>query len=83
MKYVTKSHGVPIFDIEDVKTLPKIVQLTKWLHMNEEELLFLTREYKRINDDKSRTCAIAYSNGNVALFVDDLTNGAFDGNENK
>jgi|CXWK01.1.fsa_nt_gi hypothetical protein len=78
MTPVMKSHGIPIFDVAAVKTIPKIVQLTKWLNFNENELEFIASEYRRIDKDRARTCVIAYNHGRIALFVNDLTNGAFE-----
>jgi len=80
MTTVMKSHGVPIFDVTDVKKIPKIVQLTKWLNCNDDELAYVTNEYRRINKDTARRCMIAYDNGRVAVFVNDVTNGAFEAN---
>lgn len=78
MTRVMKSHDVDIFDIVDVRKIPQIVRLTKWLNVNDNELEFVTKEYRRIVKDKTRLCVLAYDRGRVAIFVNDVTEGAFD-----
>lgn len=56
----------------------KLVRLTKWLQPVPTELKYLHAEYHRIKNDLSRICVAVVANNMIALFVNDLTNGAFD-----
>lgn len=55
-----------------------MVRLTKWLPANNIEFRFAKNEYLRISKDVTRVCVIVYAEGKVAVFVNDLTGGAFD-----
>lgn len=54
------------------------VRLTKWLPGLHEEMAYLRREYLRISADPLRSCAIVRKNEKYALFVNDVTEGAFE-----
>jgi len=71
---------IRIFDWNDVKSLEKVgfVRLTKWLDGLNEEMTYLRDEYVRISSDPLRSCAIVTLNGKYALYVNDITYGAFD-----
>jgi hypothetical protein len=55
-----------------------MVRLTKWLPPVQSEFVFLSNEYKRISKDPLRTCYIVYCEGKISLFVNDITEGAFE-----
>lgn len=64
----------------------KLIQLTIWLDLDKENRKFLTKEYKRINDDPDRICRIVKHKNKFALFVDDYAsrvNSIEAANENK
>lgn len=81
-KPVIKFRDLMVYRYEDIAK--KLVRLTKWLTPIPAELSYLHREYKRINADRNRVCIVAMKDHKVALFVNDLTNGAFEalGDEN-
>ncbi len=68
---------MPIYNFGDIVEW-KLVQLSKWLPPTTDELQYLYRECKRICSDRKRIACVAIFDGKIALFVDDLTNGAFD-----
>lgn len=67
-----------IFQLKDVPSNKKIVRLTKWLPATNVELAYLEKEFERIKEDLTRFTMVVYHNGQVALYVNDLTGGAFD-----
>jgi len=71
-----KVSGITLFSIEDAEEIG-LVQLTNWLPGYREELSYLVAEHKRISSDKSRTCKLVCEDMRYALFVNDMTNGAF------
>ena len=81
-KPVTKFKDLMIYHRADISK--KLVRLTKWLPPVPTELSYIYDEYRRIKADKTRVCIVATENHRVALFVNDLTNGAFEalGEEN-
>lgn len=77
-KPVMRFGTISIFQLRDLPTNRTIVRLTKWLPAIEKELQFLEKEYHRIISDANRFCMVVYHNGQVALYVNDLTNGMFE-----
>lgn len=77
-KPVMRFGSIDIFQLRDLPENRKIVRLTKWLPAVEKELQFLEKEYQRITSDPTRIGIIVYHNGQVALYVNDLTGGVFD-----
>lgn len=77
-----KFRDMNVYDSADISK--KLVRLTKWLSPVPTELEYLRKEYLRIKGDKNRTCVVVLNDHRVALFVNDLTNGAFEtlGEEN-
>jgi len=75
---IMKFGDVCIFQLRDIETQKKMVRLTKWLPAVQKELHYLEAEYKRISHDPLRQAMLVYNNGAVALYVNDLTGGAFD-----
>lgn len=74
-----KFGGVDIYQLKNVpEDTVKTTRLTKWLPAVQVELKFLTDECVRIRKDPKRFAMVVYHNGQVALYVDDQTNGAFD-----
>lgn len=69
---------VDIFQLRDLPQNKKIIRLTKWLPAVSKELQFLESEYHRIASDPTRVVMIMYQDGQVALYVNDLTGGMFD-----
>lgn len=74
---VMKFNEVDIYQLKDVPD-SKVTRLTKWLPAVQVELQYLTDECVRIKKDPKRFAMVVYHNGQVALYVDDVTNGAFD-----
>lgn len=74
---VMKFNEVDIYQLKDVPD-SKVTRLTKWLPAVQVELQYLTDECVRIKKDPKRFAMVVYHNGQVALYVDDQTNGAFD-----
>lgn len=76
---VMKFGEVDIYQLKDVpEGSKKVTRLTKWLPAVQAELKFLTDECVRIRKDPKRFAMVVYHNGQVALYVDDQTDGAFD-----
>ena len=70
---------VDIYQIKDVpSSAMKVTRLTKWLPAIQSEIKYLADECVRIRQDSKRFAMVIYHNGQVALYVDDVTNGAFD-----
>lgn len=67
-----------IYQLKDIPNDRKIVRLTKWLPATNAELAYLEKELVRITSDANRFGMIVYHNGQVALYVNDLTNGVFE-----
>lgn len=67
-----------VYQLRDINNIKSMVRLTKWLQPIQAEFIYLTNEYKRIMKDPKRYGYIVYSAGKIALFVNDLTDGAFD-----
>lgn len=78
MKPYIKSPLCDVYHIKDVANIKSMVRLTKWLQPIHGEFVYLANEYKRISKDPLRTCYIVYSEGKIALFVNDVTEGAFE-----
>lgn len=78
MKPFMKLPTVDVFQLKDVVHLPTIVRLTKWLPPVKDEFEYLSNEYHRISKDARRTCYIVYHAAKIALFVNDMTEGAFE-----
>jgi len=78
MKPYMKLSTVNVYALKDVANIKSMVQLTKWLQPLQSEFAYLVREHHRINDDPLRDCYIVYANGRIALFVNDITEGAFE-----
>lgn len=70
--------GLDVFQLRDVPSSIKTVRLTKWLPATQKEFEYLKNEYNRIMCDPSRSGMVVYNKGTVALFVNDMTDGAFD-----
>lgn len=78
MKPYMRLETVDVFQLKDVSGLKNIVRLTNWLDPINEEFEYLESEYHRISSDPSRKCYIVYHQARIALFVNDVTNGAFE-----
>lgn len=68
---------VKIVQLQELRGVEGLVRLTKWLPGLHEEMTYLRNEYFRISADPLRVCMIATHNGKFALYVNDITNGAF------
>jgi len=84
-KPIMQFDGIDIFQLRDVEAKKNMVRLTKWLPATNQEFGYLAKEYGRIREDATRQCVIVYWCGKVALYVNDITEGAFDrmGDENE
>lgn len=69
---------INVYLLGDMNDFDNMVRLTKWLPPCREDLEFLEHEYRRISSDPLRKCFLVFNIGKFALFVDDLTDGAFD-----
>ena len=77
-KPIMQYDGIDIFQLRDIAPTKKFVRLTKWLPATSQELKYLAGEYTRIREDPTRRCLIVYWAGKVGLFVNDMTDGAFE-----
>ncbi|NRH21059.1 hypothetical protein HOO68_03375 [Candidatus Gracilibacteria bacterium] len=66
-----------VYQLKDIANIHGMVQLTKWLQPVQAEFRYLASEHRRITKDPSRKCYIVYSENKIALFVNDMTEGAF------
>jgi len=78
MKPFMQIKTLDVFQLKDVSNISNIVRLTKWLPPVKEEFDYLSVEYKRISSDVRRECYLVYHAGKIALYVNDITNGAFE-----
>ena len=77
-KPIMQFDSLDIFQVSDIEKRRNIVRLTKWLPATQQELAYLASEYRRISVDPCRQCFLVYEIGRVALYVNDITEGAFD-----
>lgn len=78
MKPFMRVKTVDVFQLKDISSIPSMVRLTKWLPPIKDEFEYLSGEYHRISSDERRTCYIVYHAGKIALYVNDITSGAFE-----
>lgn len=78
MKPFMRLKTVDVFQLKDISNIPSIVRLTKWLPPVKDEFDYLSREHSRISSDVRRECYIVYHAGKIALYVNDITSGAFE-----
>jgi len=78
MKPYMRLPTADVYHMKDVANIKSMVRLTKWLQPIQSEFVYLVGEYKRISKDPSRTCYIVYFESKIALFVNDITEGAFE-----
>ena len=78
MKPYMRLPTADVYHLKDIANIKSMVRLTKWLPPIQSEFVYLSNEYKRISKDPFRKCYIVYSESKIALFVNDVTEGAFD-----
>jgi len=78
MKPYMRLPTADVYHLKDIANIKSMVRLTKWLQPVQAEFVYLANEYKRISKDPLRACYIVYSNSKIALFVNDITEGAFE-----
>lgn len=78
MKPYMRLPAADVYHLKDIANIKSMVRLTKWLQPVHAEFAYLVGEYKRISKDPFRTCYIVYSESKIALFVNDVTEGAFE-----
>ena len=71
-----KVSGITLHSVDEVTEIG-LVQLTNWLPGYRDELAYIVSEYRRISADPTRKCKIVQEDMRYALFVNDMTNGAF------
>lgn len=69
-------NGINVYQMKDVGD--RMTRLTRWLEPTHEEFCYLEKEYNRILKDRRRSAMVVYWNGQIALFVNDMTGGEFD-----
>jgi len=67
---IMQFRDVEFYSIDEATKL-KLVQLTKWLLLEKNDLDYIINEYKRISSDPKRKCLAICHCGEVALFVND------------
>lgn len=78
MKPFIKLPTVDVYQLKDIENIKSMVRLTKWLQPVQGEFQFLANEHYRISKDPLRKCYIVYAENKISLFVNDLTEGAFE-----
>lgn len=78
MKPIMKLGGLDVYQLSDITPIRGLVRLTKWLMPIQSEFDYLHDECVRISRDRTRLCYIAFHQGKLALYVNDLTGGIFD-----
>lgn len=69
--------GIKVHTLESLRYKKDVVQLTKWLGGFKEAVEWLCDEYERISADPDRTCYLVSQDCKFALFVNDMTGGAW------
>jgi len=77
VKPIMQFKCVGVYQLKDVAAFENMIQLTKWLPAVSVEFNYLEKEFHRIMKDTTRKCLIVYHDSKIALFVNDMTDGAF------